>query len=89
MASLNAARLFGLGLKQRTLVTSRTAQAAMTCAPACQPEPRSPMQFAFVRARCLIAMPLAAPTRMRCMTPSGRIANGSPFSTENSSTNPT
>src|SRR5262249_48688637 len=44
---------------------SRTVQAAMSCAPACQPEPRRPMRFAFARARCLIAMPLAAPTRMR------------------------
>jgi hypothetical protein len=48
-----------------------------------------PTAFAFARARYLMPSPLAAPTRMRCITPSGRIASGSPFSTENSSTNPT
>ena len=32
--------------------------------------------------------PLVAPTRVRCMTPSGRIASGSPFSVENSNTSP-
>src|SRR5262245_3500739 len=56
---------------------------------ACQPEPRMPTLFAFSRARYLMPSPLAAPTRIRCMTPSGRIASGSPFSTENSRISPT
>jgi len=33
--------------------------------------------------------PFAAPTRMRCITPSGMMASGSPFSTENRRTRPT
>ena len=65
------------------------ARTAISCAPACQPEPRMPTWRAFLRARCLTPSPFAAPTRMRCITPSGMIASGSPFSTENSSTRPT
>ena len=46
-------------------------------------------RLGFLRARYLMPRPLVAPTRMRCMTPSGMIASGSPFSTENNSTRPT
>ena len=48
-----------------------------------------PTVSAFLRARYLMPSPLVAPTRMRCITPSGMIASGSPLSTENSSTSPT
>ena len=48
-----------------------------------------PTVSAFLRARYLMPRPLVAPTRMRCITPSGMIASGSPLSTENSSTRPT
>ena len=78
-----ASRLSALGLKQRMVSMSRTAQTAMSCAPACQPEPRMATVLASLRARYLTPSPLAAPTRMRCMTPSGKIASGSPVSVEN------
>src|SRR5271170_7882260 len=82
-------RFCALGLKQRMVSIGRTAQAAISWAPACQPEPRMPIDFAFCRARYLTPSPLAAPTRMRCMTPSGKIASGSPVALENNSTRPT
>ena len=84
-----ASRRFFVGLKQRTDAILRTALAAISCAPACQPQPRMPTVVALLRARYLIPRPFAAPTRMRCITPSGRMASGSPFSDENNSTRPT
>ena len=85
----NASRFARLGLKHRIPSISRTAQTAMSWLPACQPDPRMPTTLASLRARYLAPSPLAAPTRMRCMTPSGRIASGSPFAVENKSTSPT
>src|SRR5262249_57465037 len=55
MAPAKGSRLCGLGLKQRIVSMSRTAQAAISCAPACQPDPRMPTLFAFLRARVLDA----------------------------------
>ncbi len=52
----------------------------MSCEPACQPLPMRARVQASSRARCLRAMALAAPTRMRCITPSGNMARSAPVS---------
>ena len=84
-----AVRFSALGLKQRMVSMSRTVQMAVSWVPACQPDPRIPTHLASSRARYLAASPLVAPTRVRCITPSGKIARGSQFSVLNNSTSPT
>ncbi len=85
----NASRFSRLGLKQRTRSIPRTAAIAISCAPAWNPEPMIAAVRASVRARYFAPNPLVAPTRIRCMAPSGKIASGSPVSVLNSSTSPT
>src|ERR1043165_364844 len=60
-----ASRFALVGLKQRIILILRTVQAAISCAPACQPEPRMPTVLASCRARYLIARPFAARSEER------------------------
>ncbi len=78
-----------VGLKTCTRLIFRTAHIAGTCAPACQPEPNIPRTGAFGTAMRAAARALVTATRRRCITPSGKIASGSPVSAENNSTSPT
>ena len=78
-----------VGLKTRISLRSRTAAWAVTCAPACQPDPSTARVSASSRPRYFAASALVAPTRARCITPSGMIARGSPLWELKSSTSPT
>src|SRR3984893_4032024 len=89
MSPATATQRSRLGAKHRMVSILRPAHAAISCVAACQPEPRMPTVLSSLRARYLMPRPLVAPTRMRCRTPSGRIANGSPLSEENNRTKPT
>ncbi len=58
IAAAKASRLRGLGLKQRIVSMSRTAQAAISCAPACQPEPRMPTRLGVLAGEIFDAEPI-------------------------------
>src|SRR5262245_7588426 len=81
--------LLFVGLYTFTLFIFLTAHMAGKWLPACQPEPNRAIVLASSRARQRAAMALLEATRMRCTTPSGKIASGSPFSVENNITKPT
>ena len=58
ISAANASRFSRVGLKQRICLMSRTAQAAISCEPACQPEPRMPTVLGVLAREILDAEPV-------------------------------